>query len=78
MVIFIIGGQRLVKPCVVGLHSRAKIRVSCLINITSGKIMYLRDVNERGMVEDGEVKRQCKFRKSRKPLSVSKQASFFD
>lgn len=40
--------------------------------------MYLRDVNERGMVEDGEIKRQCKFRKSRKPLSVSKQASFFD
>ena len=40
--------------------------------------MYLRDVNERGMVEDGEVKRQWKFRKSRKLLSVSKQASFFD
>lgn len=64
----------MVKPCVVGLHSRAKIRVSCLINITSGKIMYCRDVNERGMVEDGEVKRQWKFRKSRKLLSVSKQA----
>ena len=72
--ILIIGGQRLVKPCVVGLHSRAKIRVSCLINITSAKIMYCRDVNERGMVEDGEVKRQWKFRKSRKLLSVSKQA----
>ena len=72
--ILIIGGQRLVKLCVVGLHSRAKIRVSCLINITSGKIMYCRDVNERGMVEDGEVKRQWKFRKSRKLLSVSKQA----
>lgn len=72
--ILIIGGQRLVKPCVVGLHSRAKIRVSCLINITSGKIMCCRDVNERGMVEDGEVKRQWKFRKSRKLLSVSKQA----
>lgn len=72
--ILIIGGQRLVKPCVVGLHSRAKIRVSCLINITSGKIMYCRDLNERGMVEDGEVKRQWKFRKSRKLLSVSKQA----
>ena len=64
----------MVKPCVVGLHSRAKIRVSCLINITSGKIMYCRDVNERGMVEDGEVKRQWKFRKFRKLLSVSKQA----
>lgn len=72
--ILIIGGQRLVKPCVVGLHSRAKIRVSCLINISSGKIMYCSDVNERGMVEDGEVKRQWKFRKSRKLLSVSKQA----
>lgn len=72
--ILIIGGQRLVKPCVVGLHSRAKIRVSCLINIASEKIMYCRDVNERGMVEDGEVKRQWKFRKSRKLLSVSKQA----
>lgn len=36
--------------------------------------MYCSDVNERGMVEDGEVKRQWKFRKSRKLLSVSKQA----
>ena len=78
MVILIIGGQRLVKPCVVGLHSRAKIRVSCLINITSAKIMYFRDVNGRGRVEDRKVKRQWKFRKSRKLLSVSKQASFFD
>ena len=78
MVILILGGQRLVKPCVVGLHSRAKIRVLCLINITSGKIMYFGDVNERGRVEDGKVERQWKFRKSRKLLSVSKQASFFD
>lgn len=78
MVILIIGGQRLVKPCVVGLHSRAKIRISYLINITSEKIIYFRDVNERERVEDGKVKRQWKFRKSRKLLSVSKQASFFD
>ena len=40
--------------------------------------MYFRDVNERGRVEDRKVKRQWKFRKSRKLLSVSKQASFFD
>ena len=36
--------------------------------------MDFRDVNERGRVEDGRLKRQWKFRKSRKLLSVSKQA----